>query len=323
MAATQTASTRVVGKAQPRVDGPLKVSGRAMYASDHHFPGMLFAVPVCSTHCEGRDRIARSRALRRKCRAFAPSITGEISASFFAWPVDFGGEEWAMVDETASSLRGRHHPLLRPIRRARRGGNVRAGQRRGGCREGRPIGRSRTMSIPTSHPNVSTAHARKTSAQRRLAEATPQVKSERGDPETAFAKSPVQLDATYTLPVETHNPIELHATVAVWDGSTFTLHDATQGVVNARNVMAQMLGVPKENVRVISKFLGSGFGGKLWPWPHCALAAAAARDLNRPVKLVLSRRMMFQNVGHRPRIQQRVRLSATPRASSPPCGRNM
>jgi xanthine dehydrogenase YagR molybdenum-binding subunit len=138
------------------------------------------------------------------------------------------------------------------------------------------------------------------------------VKSERGDPETAFANSPVQLDATYTLPVETHNPIELHATVAVWDGSIFTLHDATQGVVNARNVMAQILGVPKENVRVISKFLGSGFGGKLWPWPHCTLAAAAARDLNRPVKLVLSRRMMFQNVGHRPRIQQRVRLSATP-----------
>ena len=167
------------------------------------------------------------------------------------------------------------------------------------------------MSIPTSHPNVSKALAKRI-APKDDPEA-PHVQSERGDPETAFAKSPVQLDATYTLPVETHNPIELHATVAVWDGSTFTLHDATQGVVNARNVMAQVLGVPKENVRVISKFLGSGFGGKLWPWPHCALAAAAARELNRPVKLVLSRRMMFQNVGHRPRIQQRVRLSATPK----------
>jgi xanthine dehydrogenase YagR molybdenum-binding subunit len=69
--------------------------------------------------------------------------------------------------------------------------------------------------------------------------------------------------------------------------------------------------VPKENVRIISKFLGSGFGGKLWPWTHCALAAAAARNLGAPVKLVVSRPMMFRTVGHRPRTQQRVRLGAT------------
>jgi xanthine dehydrogenase YagR molybdenum-binding subunit len=82
-------------------------------------------------------------------------------------------------------------------------------------------------------------------------------------------------------------------------------------VVNHRNVLAQMLGVPKENVRVVTKFLGSGFGGKLWPWTQSALAAAAARQLGRPVKLVVSRRMMFQTAGHRPRITQRMRLSAT------------
>ena len=73
-----------------------------------------------------------------------------------------------------------------------------------------------------------------------------------------------------------------------------------------------MFGLPKENVRVITKFVGSGFGCKLYPWPHCALAAAAARQVGKPVKLVLSRKMMFQSVGHRPRAQQRVRLGATP-----------
>jgi xanthine dehydrogenase YagR molybdenum-binding subunit len=73
-----------------------------------------------------------------------------------------------------------------------------------------------------------------------------------------------------------------------------------------------MFGLPTENVRVITKFVGSGFGSKLWPWTHCALACAAARKLGKPVKLVLSRRMMFQSVGHRPRTQQRVRLGATP-----------
>ena len=124
--------------------------------------------------------------------------------------------------------------------------------------------------------------------------------------------APVKLDETYVTPAETHNPIELHATTAVWDGSTLTLYEASQGVVNLQIVLAQMFGLPKENVRVITKFVGSGFGSKLWPWPHCALAAAAARQLGKPVKLVLSRKMMFQTVGHRPRTQQRVRLGATP-----------
>src|SRR6185312_6249757 len=95
-------------------------------------------------------------------------------------------------------------------------------------------------------------------------------------------------------------------------GQMLTLYDSTQGVVNLRSVLAQMFGLPKENVRVVSKFLGSGFGGKLYPWPHVPLAAAAARQLGKPVKLVISRKMMFQTVGHRARTQQRVRLGATP-----------
>jgi len=157
-----------------------------------------------------------------------------------------------------------------------------------------------------------TYRERKPNVDERLAPETNRlVESERGDPEKAFAESEIQVDQNYGLPPETHNPIELHASVALWDGSTFTLYETSQGVVNHRNVLAQMLGVPKENVRVITKFLGSGFGGKLWPWTQSALAAAAARQLGRPVKLVVSRRMMFQSVGHRPRIQQRIRLSAT------------
>src|SRR5262249_38659340 len=110
---------------------------------------------------------------------------------------------------------------------------------------------------------------------------------------------------------ETHNPLELHATTAVWEGSSLTLYDSSQGVVNLRSVLAQMFGLSKENVRVISKFVGSGFGSKLWPWTQCPLAAAAARQLGKPVKLVVSRKMMFQSVGNRPRTQQRVRLGAT------------
>ena len=109
------------------------------------------------------------------------------------------------------------------------------------------------------------------------------LQSQRGDADAAFASAPVKLDQTYVTPAETHNPIELHATTAVWDGSTLTLYEESQGVFNLRGILAQMFGLPKENVRVITRFLGSGFGGKLWPWTHCPLAAAAARQLGKPV----------------------------------------
>src|SRR5437870_11790592 len=138
------------------------------------------------------------------------------------------------------------------------------------------------------------------------------LESQRGDAKGAFASAPVKLDQTYVTPAETHNPLELHATTAIWDGSTLTLYESSQGVVNQQGVLAQMFGLPKENVRVITKFVGSGFGSKLWPWTQCPLAAAAARQLGKPVKLVLSRKMMFQSVGHRGHTQQRVRLGATP-----------
>ena len=135
------------------------------------------------------------------------------------------------------------------------------------------------------------------------AEATdkPTVDFHRGDPDAAFSTAAAKIDQTYATPVETHNPIELHASVASFDGQRFTLYETTQAVCNAQDVMAQMLGVPIENVRVISRFLGSGFGGKLWPWPHALIAAQASRNLGRPVKLVVTRDMMFQNVGHRDR----------------------
>src|SRR5260370_21077399 len=139
----------------------------------------------------------------------------------------------------------------------------------------------------------------------------PRVLSDRGDSEGVFATAAVKIDEVYVTPVETHNPMEMHATVAVWDGKKYTLYESSQGVMNHQNVLSQVLGEPKENVEVISRFIGSGFGGNLFPGPHSVIAAAAARKLNRPVKITLSRKMMFSNVGHRPITQQRMRLGAT------------
>jgi xanthine dehydrogenase YagR molybdenum-binding subunit len=106
--------------------------------------------------------------------------------------------------------------------------------------------------------------------------------------------------------------MEMHASSAVWDGKSFTLYASSQNVDGYFNALSQALGVPKENVRIISRFIGSGFGSKLSPWPNSILAATAASKLNRPVKLTVSRKMMFTSTGHRPRTQQRMRIGATP-----------
>ncbi|HEY7878852.1 MAG TPA: xanthine dehydrogenase family protein molybdopterin-binding subunit, partial [Gemmatimonadaceae bacterium] len=108
-----------------------------------------------------------------------------------------------------------------------------------------------------------------------------------------------------------HNPMEVHSTIAQWDGDSVTLYESTQGITSVRNTVARYLGLTPDKVRVIAYFTGGGFGSKGGPWSHEALAAMAAREVARPVKLVLTRRQMFGPVGGRPRTEQRVTLGAT------------
>ncbi len=141
----------------------------------------------------------------------------------------------------------------------------------------------------------------------------PASKYSRGDAESAFAQAPVKIDQTYITPVETHNPMEMHATIAVWNQAKdkLTLYETTQGVVNHHNTLCQMLDMPLESVHVISPFVGAGYGSKLFPWPQSLMAAAGARHVGRPVKVTVPRSLMFTSTGHRPFTQQRMRLAAT------------
>ena len=122
----------------------------------------------------------------------------------------------------------------------------------------------------------------------------------------------VVIDATYTEPIYHHNPMEPHATTAVWDGDRLTTYDATQFVPGQQRNVAAILGVNEDNVRVICPFIGGGFGSKQAVWTHSPLTAAAARALNRPIKTILTREQMFTLTGHRPGLIQRVCLAADP-----------
>ena len=119
-----------------------------------------------------------------------------------------------------------------------------------------------------------------------------------------------QVVQTYETPIEHHNPLEPHATLAHWVGDHVTLYDSTQYVSGTQETLAKVLGVPRDHVRVVCPFVGGGFGGKGSMWSHVALTAMAARHLNRPVKLSLQRPQMFGPVGCRPRTLQKLTIAA-------------
>jgi xanthine dehydrogenase YagR molybdenum-binding subunit len=135
------------------------------------------------------------------------------------------------------------------------------------------------------------------------------LSSSAGDADKAIADAAFKIDRTYTMPDRHHNQMEPHATLAVWDDDgTLTLYDSTQMVVGTKKVASLVLGVPEEKINVVCEFLGGGFGGKAWSWPHTLLAALAAKVVNRPVHLQLTRAQMYAMVGHQAATVQVITL---------------
>ena len=131
-----------------------------------------------------------------------------------------------------------------------------------------------------------------------------------GDFAGAFAQAPVQLDARYSTPDQAHAMMEPHASIAAWQGDQLTLWTSNQMIAWSVADLATTLGVPKENVRLVSPYIGGGFGGKLFVRVDAVFAALGARAAGRPVKVTLQRPLMFNNTTHRPATIQRVRIGA-------------
>jgi xanthine dehydrogenase YagR molybdenum-binding subunit len=140
------------------------------------------------------------------------------------------------------------------------------------------------------------------------------VTSSVGDPDKGLADADVRIEQTYTTPDRHHNQMEPHATLAKWDpDGTLTLFDATQHIFGTKELVAIVLGIPPERINVISEFVGGGFGGKAYVWPHTLLAAVAAKVLARPVRVQLTRAQMYSMVGHQPATIQTIVLGADKR----------
>src|SRR5687768_10394973 len=245
--------TSPIGRDTPRVDGPFKVSGKAQYTSDFHFPGTLYAVPVEATIANGRV-VKLDTAAAEKMPGVRAIFHRENIGKIFRSVPELGLE--GICEE-------RRPPFEDDI--IRYYGQYIALAVADTFEAAKAAADAVRATYAREKPNVASALTADDEPQSVTTTYGPtnRLQSERGDAEAAFATAPIKLDHTYVTPAETHNPIELHATTAIWDGSTLTLYEASQAVFNLQGILAQMFGLPRERVRVITKFLGSGFGGKL------------------------------------------------------------
>src|SRR5438552_4836499 len=235
-----------IGRDTRRVDGPYKVTGLAQYTSDFHFRGMLYAVPVEATIANGRVVKLDTAAAEKMpgVRAiFHRENIGKIFRSTQGQGFDGICEE-------------RRPPFEDDV--VRYYGQYIALAVAETFETAKAAADAVRVTYSKDKPNVETELKADEDPEVVPTTFRPQerLQSERGDADGAFASAPVKLDQTYVTPIETHNPIELHATTAIWDGpadssqSKLTLYESSQGVVNLRSVLSQMFGLPNENVRV-------------------------------------------------------------------------
>ena len=277
----------LIGAPLTRTDGRAKVTGAAKYSAEFQVPNVAYAALVQSTIPSGRIvRIDTSGAMR------------------------VGGVLAMLTPANAPKLPGAEARLT-VLQDDRVHYN------------GQPIGIVVAESLNAAWQAASLVQVRYRSMSPKLdlkagiATAYPGHHNEDpgdvswGDVPGALARADVSIDEIYTTPIQHHNPMEPHAAIAQWAGDHLTIYDSTQNVSGHKGELAKTFGIPEANVRVISLFVGGGFGCKGQMWSHVVLAAMAAKQVGRPVKLVLERAQMFGPVGARPQTYQRITLGAT------------
>jgi xanthine dehydrogenase YagR molybdenum-binding subunit len=281
---------KVIGKSTSRIDGPLKTTGTAPYAYERHdvAPNQAYGYVVGSAIAKGR--IASIDLGDAKA---APGVLAIVTA-------DNAGKLEKGSLNTARLLGGpdiEHYHQAIAVVVAETFEQARAAAQL-----------VRVDYAPTSG-RFDLASAMDTGKPHRVTGGPSD--SAVGDFAAAFATAPIQLDATYTTPDEAHAMMEPHASVAAWEADKLTLWTSNQMIAWNTADIAKTLGIPAEKVRLISPFIGGGFGGKLFPRADALLAALGARAAGRPVKVALQRPLMFNNTTHRPATIQRIRIGTT------------
>ncbi|UGQ49107.1 aldehyde oxidoreductase molybdenum-binding subunit PaoC [Massilia endophytica] len=280
---------KIVGRPTDRIDGPLKTTGTAPYAYEHHAeaPNAAYGYVVASAIAKGRIASMKLDAARNAPGVIAivtAENAGKLGKGNFNTATLLGGPEIQHYHQAIALV------VAETFEQARAAAQL-------------------------VEVNYIKAKGRYDLAAAKGSAKEPKDKEEKdtktGDFDKAFAAAPVKLDATYTTPDQSHAMMEPHATIADWHGDKLILWTANQMVNWSRGDMAKTLGIPKTHVRLVSPYIGGGFGGKLFIRSEAVLAALGAKAANRPVKVALARHQMFNNTTHRPATIQRLRLGAT------------
>lgn len=281
---------KVIGKPFGRIDGPLKTTGTAPYAYEHHDAASNPAYGYIVGSAIGKGRIASIDLSEARA---APGVLAIVTA-------DNAGKLAKGERNVATLLGGpeieHYHQAIAVV-----------------VAETFEQACAAAQLVRVDYADAKGAFdlAGSTGSAKPAAGISGPADSAVGDFAAAFAAAPVQLDATYTTPDEAHAMMEPHASMAAWQGDKLTLWTSNQMIDWSVTDMAKTLGIAKEKVRVVSPFIGGGFGGKLFLRSDALLAALGARAARRPVKIALQRPLMFNNTPHRPATIQRVRIGAT------------
>ncbi|MBF6026091.1 aldehyde oxidoreductase molybdenum-binding subunit PaoC [Lysobacter niastensis] len=279
---------KVVGKPTSRIDGPLKTTGTAPYAYERHdvVPNQAYGYVVGAGIAKGRIALLDDSAARK-----APGVLAVVTAQN-------AGKLGKGRFNTAKLLGGpdiqHYHQAIALV-----------------VAETFEQARAAAQAIRVDYVREQGAYDLEKAKDTAFAPKNENPDSAAGDFATAFKAAPVQFDATYTTANESHAMMEPHATIAAWDGDKLTVWTSNQMIHWGVGDLATTLGIPKENVRLVSPYIGGGFGGKLFLRADALLAALGAKAAKRPVKVALQRPLMINNTTHRPATIQRVRLGAT------------
>lgn len=287
----------LIGAALSRIDGPFKVAGKARFAAEVPFDNLLYAAFAFSTIARGTiasidtsaaesaPGVALVMTYRNAPRLKAPALFG--SAPDAAGPSDLP----VMQD---SAIRWNGHPIAVVLAETQ--------EQADHAKTLVHVRYEKEQAVVSFDKAKTAAHPPKS-----ILGEPPEVKI--GDAEAALRRAPVSVDLNFSTPRYNHNAIELHAATCVWEGDQLTIHDASQLVTSTAHTIADIFDMPRDKVRVISPYVGGGFGGKCLWW-HQILGAAAAKLAGRPVRIALSREGVYRLVGGRTTTEQRVALGA-------------
>jgi len=294
-----------IGDPRDRVDGRAKVTGSARYAAENNLDGLVHAVLVMATIPSGTIRSIDAAEAKKVSGVLA--VITHVNApklASLAPPPPSGGQQQGGGMPSVNPAEPHHMPLSdATIHYLGQHVAVVVADTLEHATHAAELVRITYADKPAK---ISLANHR---AEAKLK--SPDNAFAKGDADGAFASAPIKVDYVYRTPYEHHNMIEAHSIVAAWNGDSLTLHDSSQNIFATRQTIARAFGIPKENVRVLSPFVGGAFGSKGSSWPHVLIGVMAARVVKRPVKLVVTRKQLFFANGHRPETEQRVPLGAT------------